>query len=99
MGGAKRYPSIPPTRRWVSLRSTHPTNSPQLPPRRDRQGADDLVTTHHHHFVHHVDDDADMIGYDPHDIADNRPRVAAGEVEKTVLLGEAGDPGFGVLQN
>src|SRR5258707_3436403 len=26
MGGAKRYPSIPPVRRWVSLRSTHPTN-------------------------------------------------------------------------
>src|SRR5260221_8390390 len=25
MGGAKRYPSILPARRWVSLRSTHPT--------------------------------------------------------------------------
>ena len=26
MGGAKRYPSILPVWRWVSLRSTHPTN-------------------------------------------------------------------------
>ncbi|SDI04355.1 hypothetical protein SAMN05444171_5437 [Bradyrhizobium lablabi] len=25
MGGAQRYPSTPPVRRWVSLRSTHPT--------------------------------------------------------------------------
>jgi hypothetical protein len=26
MGGAQRYPSTLPVRRWVSLRSTHPTN-------------------------------------------------------------------------
>src|SRR5260221_1380930 len=99
MGGAKRYPSIPPTRRWVSLRSTHPTNSPQLPPRRDRQGADDLVTADHHHLVHHVDDDADMIGHDPDDVTDDGPRVAAREIEQAMLIGEARDLGLGVFQD
>src|SRR5882757_7691076 len=72
---------------------------PQLPPRGDRQGADDLVAAYHHHFVHHVDDDADMIGDDPHDVADNGPGVAAGQIEKAVLFGETGDLGFRVFQN
>ena len=71
----------------------------QLPPRRDRQRADDLLAAHHHHLVHHVDDDADVVGHDPHDVADDRPRVAAGEIEKAVLLGKARDLGFGMFED
>lgn len=40
-----------------------------------------------------------MIWHDPHDVADVRPGVAAGEVEEAVLLGEACDLRFGVLQD
>jgi len=43
--------------------------SPQLASRRDRQRADDLLAAHHHHLVHHVDDHADVVRHDPHDIA------------------------------
>ena len=75
------------------------TKSPQLPSRRDRQHADDLVAAHHHHLVHHVDDDADMVRHDAHDVADIRPRVAAGEIEEAVLLGEFRDLGFGMLED
>ena len=53
-----------------ALRAPHDERSPQLPPRRDRQHADDLVAAHHHYFVHHVDDDADMVGHDADDVAD-----------------------------
>ena len=84
----------------LSLRSTHPTSLlPQLPPRRDRQHADDLVAAHHHHLVHHVDDDADVVGHDAHDVADIGAGVAAGEIEKAVLLGEARDLGFGMFED
>src|ERR1700726_453993 len=72
---------------------------PQLPPCRDRQHADDLLAAHHHHLVHHVDDDADVVGHDPHDIADLRPGVAAGEIEKTVFFGKARDLGLGMLED
>jgi len=71
----------------------------QLAPRRDRQRADDFVTANHHDLVHHVDDDANMIGYDPHDVADIRPRVAAGQIEEAVLLGEFRDLRFGVFED
>ncbi len=83
------------------VRSAHPTDRhlPQLPPRRHRQRPQNLVAAHHHHFVHHVDDDADMVGHDPHDIADIRACVAAGEVEKTMLLGKARDLGFGMFED
>lgn len=40
-----------------------------------------------------------MIGNDPHDVADVRARVAAGEVEEAVLFGKARDLGFWVLQD
>ena len=72
---------------------------PQLPPRRHRQHPHDLLTAHHHHFVHHVDDDADMIGHDPHDVADDGPRVAAGEIEEAVLLGETCNLRLGMFEN
>src|SRR5882672_12090939 len=123
-----------PGSRWVSLRSTHPTDLvlmvrsaatlrvsnherfwpsfetrakgallrmrlPQLPARRHRQRADDLVAAHHHHLVHHVDDDADMVGNDPDDIADDRPRVAAGQIEKAVLFRKARDLRLRMFQN
>ena len=71
----------------------------QLPPSRDRQRAQNLVAAHHHHFVHHVDDDADMVGNDPHDVADDRPCVAAGQIEKAVLLRKARDLRLRMLQN
>ena len=70
-----------------------------IPPRRDRQHADDFVAAHHHHFVHHVDDDADVVGHDPHDIADIGPGVAAREVEKAVLLGKARDLRLGMFED
>src|ERR1700744_3579159 len=71
----------------------------QLPPRRHRQRADDLVAAHHHHLVHHVDDDADMVGHDAHDIADIGAGVAAGKVKEAVFLGEAGDPRFWMFED
>ena len=59
-------------------------------PCRDRQRADDFFAAQHHHFVHHVDD-ANVIGNDPDDVADIGAGVAAGEVERAVLLGKARD--------
>src|SRR5437763_5165637 len=70
---------------WVSLptlRTYEPL--PQFPPCRDRQRAHDLLAAHHHDLVHHVDDDAHVVGHDPHDVADPGPGVAAGEVEEAV---------------
>jgi hypothetical protein len=67
------------------------TASTQFAPCRDLQRADDLVSPHHHHLIHHVDDDADMIRDDPHDVADIGAGVAAGEIEEAVLLGKARD--------
>ena len=66
---------------------------------RDRQHADDLVAAHHHHLVHHVDDDADVVGHDAHDVADVGPRVAAREIEEAVLLGEARDLRLGMFED
>src|SRR5690349_15461813 len=40
MGGAERYPSTPPLKRWVSLRSTHPTRSNLRRPVRAQERAD-----------------------------------------------------------
>ena len=40
-----------------------------------------------------------MVGHDPHDVADDRSRIAAGEIEKAVLFRKARDLGFGVLQD
>ena len=40
-----------------------------------------------------------MVRHDPHDVADIGPGVAAGEIEKAVLLGEARDLGFGMLED
>jgi hypothetical protein len=40
-----------------------------------------------------------MIGHDAYDVADDRSRVAAGQVEKAVLFGKARDPRLGVLEN
>src|SRR5580704_6825904 len=84
---------------FASLCPSYGSSSPQLPPRSDRQHAHDFLTAYHHHFVHHVDDDADMVRHDAHDVADIGAGVAAGEVEKTVLLGEARDPCLRVLED
>jgi hypothetical protein len=50
---------------------------PQLASRRDRQRADDLVAAHHYDLIHHVDDDADVVRHDAHDVADIGAGVAA----------------------
>src|SRR6202171_4456653 len=73
--------------------------SPQLPSRRDRQRADDLVAAHHHYLVHHVDDHADMVRYDPHDVTDIGTGVAAREIKKAVFLGKARDFGLGMFED
>ena len=49
--------------------------------------------------VHHVDDDADMVRHDAHDVADIGPVVAAGEIEKAMLLGEARDPRLRIFED
>src|SRR5262245_39494794 len=72
---------------------------PQLPACRDWQHADDLIAANHHDLVHQVDDDADVIGHDPHHVADIRPGVAAREVEEAVLLGETRDPRFRMFED
>src|SRR5258707_8780904 len=73
---------------FTSFNPSYTSTSPELPPCRDRQRADDLVAAHHHHLVHHVDDHADVVRHDPHDIANIGAGVAAGQVEKTVLFGK-----------
>jgi hypothetical protein len=40
-----------------------------------------------------------MVRYNPHDIADIGPGVAACKIEKTVLLGKARDPGFWMFKD
>ena len=52
--------------------------SPAPPPAACRN----LLAAHHHHLVHHVDDDADMVRHDPHDIADIGAGVAAARSRK-----------------
>src|SRR5438045_5996077 len=84
---------------FTSFNPSYEDASAQLPPRRHWQDADDLLAPHHHHFVHHVDDDADMVRHDPHDVADDGPRVAAGEIEEAVFFRKARDLGFGMLED
>src|SRR6202171_4079462 len=88
-------PILRDTRKSAFLRM----RSPQLPSCRDRQRADDLVAAHHHYLVHHVDDDADMVRHDPHDVADTGTGVAAREIKKAVLLGKARDFGFWMFED
>ena len=40
-----------------------------------------------------------MIGHNAQNVADIRPGIATRKIEKTMLLGKARDPGFGVLQD
>jgi hypothetical protein len=49
--------------------------------------------------VDHIDHDADVIGNDAHDLTDLGPSVAAGQIEKAVLLGEGADLGLWVLDD
>ena len=44
------------------------------------QHIDDIVAAHGDKLVEHVHRDADMVWYDPHDIADTRRRLAGGQV-------------------
>ena len=46
----------------------------------DRQHIDNVVAAHGDKLVEHVHSNADMVWHDPHDIADTRRRLAAGQV-------------------
>ena len=64
---------------------------------RDRQDIDKAVAANGDKLVEHVYRDADMVWYDPHDIADSGWRLAAGQVEETVFFGHLVDACFGVF--
>src|SRR3982074_3354279 len=75
------------------------TRLPQLPACRYLQRADDLPAAHPPDLCRHVDDNAAMVRHNSHDVTHIGARVAARQVEKTMLLGETRDLCLGVFKD
>src|SRR5687767_10321311 len=75
------------------------TRSGQPAARRDRQLTDDLASPHRNEAIDHIDDHADMVRDDAHDVADLGAVVARRKVQETVLFRKARDLRLRMLED